>query len=306
MSVMRLASRLLPLLALVVVPLAAGSSATVAATGVIDGTGTSYRLTIANTGTEPIKCWRLTVPAGVTITAFGAPPAGWQLGSPGPLPQPVIGGRNDAGIAPGQSASFPFTTNVAIPPNPGALSNRTSGANAAAITSTLLVSATCLAGSDVLAVLQGPGGGGGAKCQCTKLTVKIDGNLLKKKALPPDKQDFGVGFTWTMTCNAGAGGCTGRVDFLPPKILAGSLPKPKGNLHLNITRKTISCAGPCNAATTGRFEIKMKSTAQLNQLFGRTMAYQVRLWCIVDGQPVSQGAVTIKVRVDQKGTLRSP
>ena len=84
-------------------------------TGKITGTGTSYALGITNTGTDWIKYWQLTVPAGVTITAFGTAPAGWQLGSPGPLPQPVLSGQSAVGIPPGGSTNFSFKTNGGLP-----------------------------------------------------------------------------------------------------------------------------------------------------------------------------------------------
>ena len=56
--------------------LARGATTTVSGTGVITGSGTSYTLRITNTGTEAIKCWRLTLPAGVMAAAIGQPPAG--------------------------------------------------------------------------------------------------------------------------------------------------------------------------------------------------------------------------------------
>lgn len=69
-------------------------------------------------------------------------------------------------------------------------------------------------------------------------------------------------------------------------------------------RQVRRCNGQCGRTQPGRFEIKMKSTRQLNELFGRTLAFRVRLFCIVDGAPVSQGVQTVRVRVDQTGRLR--
>lgn len=286
MSVRQLAWRLVPLLALVIVPLAAGTSMTVNATGVIEGTGTSYKLTITNTGTEPIKCMQLLVAAGVRVGTV-TPPGGWAA-SIDPSTRARFGAQSQAGIPPGGSAMFSFTTEAPYPEGAGG---------------ELHVSANCQ--TDVVVKATGPGGGGAKKCNCVALAVKVDPTLIKKKNVPADKQDFGVGFTWTMTCDAGQGGCKGRVDFLPPKILAGSLPKPPANFKLNIKRATVNCLGQCAKTQSGRFEIKMKSTDQLNVLFGRTLAFQLKLWCVsANGQLVSKGTRTIKVRVDQKGRLR--
>jgi len=48
----------------------------------------------------------------------------------------------------------------------------------------------------------------------------------------------------------------------------------------------------------------MKSSRQLNQLFGRTLAFQVRLFCIVNGQAVPKGTRAVRVRIDRSGRLR--
>jgi len=48
----------------------------------------------------------------------------------------------------------------------------------------------------------------------------------------------------------------------------------------------------------------MKSSRQLNQLFGRTLAFQVRLFCIVNGQAVLKGTRAVRVRIDRSGRLR--
>ena len=111
----------------------------------IAGSGTSYTLTITNTGTEPILCWGLGVPTSVTVTGVHGP-AGWKLtalkagisGVPMPFPGP--------GIPPGGSATFSFTTDMPYPTG---------------VASRLSVSSTCQAGSYVDAPVTGPGGGGG-------------------------------------------------------------------------------------------------------------------------------------------------
>jgi len=131
--------------------------------------------------------------------------------------------------------------------------------------------------------------------------VKLDPTLLNKKRLPPDKHDFGVGFTWRMTCSQGKGGCTGTVTFSPPTILAGTLPAPKRGPRLNLKVLTFLCSTACHKSRQGRFEIKMRSRGQLNELFGRTLAYQVRLFCPGSGITI----VRVNVFIDRKGVLRA-
>jgi streptogramin lyase len=135
------------------------------------------------------------------------------------------------------------------------------------------------------------------KCQCAKLTIKLDPTLLNKK-IPPHKHDFGVGISWRMTCSEGSGGCKATVYFLPPEVLAGSVPVSRG-LKLNIKRLNFVCTGPCNTSKTGRFEIKMHSRDQLNKLFGRTLAFAVT------GSCAGPAAKVVNVFIDNTGRLRA-
>jgi hypothetical protein len=141
-----------------------------------------------------------------------------------------------------------------------------------------------------------------APCKCMKFTIKLDPTLLNKKKLRSDKHSFGVGFTWRMTCSEGAGGCAGTVTFSPPKILAGTLPKPKNGLRLNLKVMKFKCNTACKTSTQGRFEVKMSSRDQLNKLFGRTLAFSVHLFCPLG--PFSS-TTRVKVFVDQKGALHA-
>ena len=273
------------------VPFAHGVTAVVNATGVIAGANGSYQLTITNTGDEPIRCFRVNVPPG-TVVGGAQGPAGWVVGVG--AGGTAFGGQSAAGIPPGQSATFTFTTTPAYPVEPG--------------NDALFVSATCLAGSDRAGTLTGPrtpvtpppGGGGPKPCKCAKLTVKLDGTLINKAPLiAPDDHDFGVGIRWFLTCSSGKGTCKGTVRFLPPEILAGELPKPKQNLRLNLKRTSLVCQGPCGKSKTGRFEIKMLSRDQLRVLFGRTLAYMVKTTCA--------GVTTttrVRVSINQNGKLR--
>jgi hypothetical protein len=273
------------------VPFAHGAAKVVSAAGVIAGTGTSYQLTITNTGSEPIRCFRVNVPPGTTVGGVQGP-AGWVagVGAGGT----AIGGQSQNGIPPGQSATFTFTTSAAYPVEPA--------------NDVLFVSATCLAGSDVQGSLTGPRtpvappppGGGGKPCTCAKMSVKLDGTLINKAPrIAPDDHDFGVGFQWFMTCSAGNGTCKGTVNFSPPEILAGELPKPKENLKLNLKKLAFICQGPCAKSKTGRFEIKMLTRDQLRVLFGRTLAYTIKTKCA--GTTVT---TRVRVSINQNGKLR--
>jgi hypothetical protein len=139
-------------------------------------------------------------------------------------------------------------------------------------------------------------------CHCKSLKVKLDGTLLNKKKLRPDKHDFGVGFTWTLTCTEGEGKCEALAVFSPPKILAGTLPAPKKGPRLNLKVVAVKCKSPCTKSNKGRFEVKMLSRDQLNKLFGRTLAFYVVLVCPGGGPNVTEA---VRVFVDQKGRLRS-
>jgi hypothetical protein len=276
------------------VPYAQGAAQVVNATGALAGGGTSYQLTVTNTGDEVIRCFAVRVPPGTTVTAVGGP-AGWITGTG--ASGGVFGGQTatgGSGIAPGQSATFTFSTAAAYPVDPA--------------DDLLFVSATCAAGSDRQGTLTGPrtpvspppGGGGGKPCKCAKMSVKLDGTLINKApAIAPDDHDFGVGFQWFLTCSAGSGKCKGTVSFSPPEILAGELPKPKENLRLNLKKLAFVCQGNCATSKTGRFEIKMLTRDQLRVLFGRTLAYTVKTKCA----GVTK-TTRVRVSINQNGKLR--
>jgi hypothetical protein len=140
------------------------------------------------------------------------------------------------------------------------------------------------------------------RCKCVAMTLKVDPTLINGKKLPPTGRNFGIGFTWTMTCNAGVvSGCKGVVNFIPPTILAGSLPAPTNGLHLNLTRMTFTCPGLCAKSRLGRFQVQMSSKDQLNQLFGRELAFVIRFHCVVPGAPVT--TFPVRVMVSKTGAL---
>lgn len=115
------------------------------------------------------------------------------------------------------------------------------------------------------------------RCHCERLTIELEPTLVRKR-LPSNKHKLGVGFDWRLTCSEGNGGCTGIVAFRPPEILAGTLPKTRG-LKLNLERVTFECESLCGVSKTGHLEIKMRSRNQLNKLFGRTLAFEIHIYC---------------------------
>jgi len=88
--------------------------------------------------------------------------------------------------------------------------------------------------------------------------------------------------------------------FSPPVVLAGTVPKPLNNFHLNLMVLKFVCTGNCGQVKTGRFEIQMHSSGQLNKLFGRTIAYTITTFC---GTTTTVHKVT--VFVDPHGVLRA-
>ncbi len=219
--------------AVVLVPAATGTQQVVSGTGLISGSGTSYKLRITNTGTEPLTCWRLTLRAGVMFTAIGPPPAGWQVGSPGPSPQPALAGKGPS-IPPGGFLDFPFTTDTRFP---------------AGLSDSLRISADCK--SDADAVVTGPTSGGTNPppqpttptkvCKCRALTARIN-----PKSFELDKPRSRVALflrfdlDWTLRCTGGAKQCRGTMRLRPePKATLS----PKGG--------KVTCNGKCGRTTSG-------------------------------------------------------
>ena len=125
----RLAVAALSLVLLLAAPAAAQTSAA----GTISGSGTSWTLSVLNTGAQAIQCLSFGAAAGVQVTGASGP------GAVAANPQ----GFDASGLAigPDQSAQFAFTTTAPYPDNGGG---------------TLLVSSSCTPGSDVPAQVTGP------------------------------------------------------------------------------------------------------------------------------------------------------
>jgi hypothetical protein len=280
-------------------------SAELAATGVLKGSGTSYTLKLTNTGDQPILCMAFDAVTPVTILSATSPGLDVKVFNSNAF-------RSNLTLGPGENATFSFSTGQVYPEGLGG---------------DLYISGDCK--NFTLLNASGPTPSTvsppppptpttktrppppppkAKKCRCASLTVKVDPTLLTGKPLPPTGRQFGIGFSWHMIC-VGIGPpvkgakCRSRVDFLPPEILAGTLPASK-NLRLNLTAITFFCNGICPGSTFGRFEVKMLSPNQLNKLFGRTLAFRLRLFCIVNGVAVPKGTVTINIVIDSKGRMK--
>ncbi len=256
------------------------------ATGTVTRQNGRLVLTVTNTGDVPIDTLRFEPPNGVQIR---------DIQGSGTI-EVIPGGRGfswGAGqpLKPGESVTFSFVTDDAYPPDEGSLIVTSDGE------------------TEFNGTLKGPTPHAPPPpdkkkpaCKCSGLAVSIDPTLLNKR-IPPDAHDFGVGLTWTMSCTGGRGSCLGFLHFSPPQVLAGSLPKPPGNLKLSLDRLTVTCHSPCGKANRGRFEIKLRSRDQLNQLFGRTLAFTVRREC---GGKSAVKPELVEVFIDRRGYLRPP
>jgi len=120
-------------------------------------------------------------------------------------------------------------------------------------------------------------------CKCDKLAVSIKTSDLYAAAaqLVPERDALariGALVSWTLTCSAGGGNCTGRIAALPPpksdakvKVFTPSTIVPKTGPYKGKTlfRKgretppTIECNGPCNASRTGKFFLQVDSANDL-------------------------------------------
>ncbi len=150
-TMVRLPSLVALCCAVLATPAAMAGEHTVGATGVLTGSAKSYTLTIRNTGSDPIKYFRLFVPQGVFVAKPGTGPAGWQLGTNGQ----VLFGQSAAGIPSAGSGAFTFPTDRVYPAAGGGR---------------LLVSADGQA--DIPAALTEPRAKP-APCKCKKLTAHI-------------------------------------------------------------------------------------------------------------------------------------
>jgi hypothetical protein len=214
----------------------------VSARAEISGSGTTYRLTVVNTGDEPILCFGLIL-AGVQPTSATGP-AGvlTRVGTFGGGLVHMQGTAATPVVRPGQTVTVDFRTNVAIPANAGG---------------EIRYSATCLPGSDQIGRASGPTPPPTPQpprptpqpkpCVCKDLKTRIVPNRSSVTSSSVQGFQMELLVEWNLTCTQGAGTCTGGLTFVPSargKRLGVAVAAPTG---------TVSCKGPC-AKTTQRFQ----------------------------------------------------
>lgn len=211
---------------LLLVPLAQGAKAAVSATATISGSGTSYRLTVRNTGDEPLKCFGLLLD-GVQPTAASGP-AGvlTRVGTFQGRGLVHMQAQTSDVAAPGATAIVDFTTNVPIAANAGG---------------EIRYSSTCAPGSDQTSRATGPTPPRPPRpqpvpCKCHSLTWRlgrVGGASYATIQRPRSKASFEMRLAglWTLTCTSGGGGCGGSITVVAPPELRQSLGLRSARAH---------------------------------------------------------------------------
>ena len=252
-------------LVLVLLTLAAAASATQqvgSGTATITGSGTSWSLTIANTGTEAIKCWRYTFPPGIQATAIRNSPTGWQVGGNKPPPAPILGGRSDAGIAPSGRATFGFTTTRAFDTG-----RRLSGVSAdpPGITAG---STDCVSDFNIptdYGSSPPPPQPKPKPCKCKTLDVEIP-VLRHPEIVRSTAGGLSIDFwlKWVMDCTNGAGRCRGTVTASPTvgdRASGLRVKRLKGKNRTGV----IDCEGPCSRLNGGNVHFRLLGGANFGE-----------------------------------------
>jgi hypothetical protein len=276
--------------ALSVASLASSATATVSATATLTGSGTSYRLTVRNTGDEPILCFGLLLDGVQPTSASG--PAGvlTRVGTfQGRGLVHMQGNAATPAVPAGGTANVDFTTNVAVPQNAGG---------------EIRYSSTCQPGSDQIGRATGPTAPPSPppppkpkppKCQCKDLQI-VDGKYRK-----PGRADLAADFEWRLTCNprAGRGGCEGKIEVVPPRRdfeIDVTLP-PKGER---------TCKGGCRKVTEGPAFVRMQFGPG-PRYAGQTFRIKLKLFCKRGARYVAVGAQTASISFtdrDSTGLIR--
>lgn len=104
-------------------------------------------------------------------------------------------------------------------------------------------------------------------CKCEKIDVSVKprGVVVKyAKNLTTGKHTkatFYLDLTWAMTCSPGTSGCEGRIVVLPEKAGHIQLVKITENRQ---PVQYVTCIGPCNKRTTGKFKVEATSTKDVH------------------------------------------
>jgi hypothetical protein len=208
---------------LVFAALAGAARTVVTGTGTLFGTGTSYTLTVRNTGTDVIACVRYFAPAGTTITGVTG------LGSPTSFDTGF--GAQGLTVGAGASTTFAFTTSQPI---------------SASNNGSLRLSTDCV--TDVAGTISGPGSvpAPGAPCNCTALAGQVvPGSMRVTNPHAKGALTMKFAVAWSMSCTTGSGGCVGQLALSPLQPAATVKPrlKPKSG--------KIRCVTNCGTSKKG-------------------------------------------------------
>ena len=252
--------------AVLLVPMAQGSTSLVYVSAKITKTPVGYALTIKNAGDEPVKCFKFTLAPRVRATGIGTPPAGWQVGAPTPPPSPALVGKGEPGIPPGGTGVFPFRTDVTYPLDAGG---------------TIAVSSDCKA--DFSFEVSGPS----APCMCDKLTVQIRGVDIVQAT--PTHLSIDLPITWDMECTGGAGKCTGELNVAPTVEDRRSGLRVKRLKGTSRTGK-VSCKGSCQRGNGANVRFRISGGASFGSgKLGksvRTISVEVDRFCERERAPL--------------------
>lgn len=279
MILRRLTLGLIPLAALVLVSFAFSARTTVNATAVISGSGTSYRMTVRNTGDEPILCFGLLLDGVQPTSASGPQGVLTRVGTfQGRGLVHMQGNAGAPAVPAGGTVNVDFVTNVPIPVNAGG---------------EIRYSATCQPGSDQIGRATGPPAAPPKpkpkppRCQCKDLEI-IDGKHRKARG----RTDFAVDFEWRLTCTPKAGrrGCEGKIEVVPPKR------ESKIEVLLPENGERI-CKGTCKKATEGPAFVRL-NFGPAPKLRGQTFPVKLKLYCKRGAKYVAVGAQTASIVFD--------
>ncbi len=272
-------------LALLCVGLAYGGASTVTATAQITGSGTSYRVSVTNTGSEPIVCFGLLLTGVQPISASG--PSG-VLTRVGVFEgKGLVHMQGNPVVAAGATVTADFKTNAPIPAGAGG---------------EIRYSATCQPGSDQFGRATGPPPSEpppAEPCECKQLAVTASNYSSKQVETGPTTLKLKL--RWILSCSQGDGQCAALFKLGKP---AGSdvvfeTPKPTD----------VGCAGKCDpgGATSASGVVNVKATSVKTLDFdvraGNAVVFPIRRFCVRNGTNVSVGTTRIRLVFAGSGFL---
>jgi len=288
----RLLVLLVALLVLVLVAAASATQQVGSGTATITGSGTNWSLTIANTGTEAIKCWRYTFPPGIQATGIETPPSGWQVGGNKPPPAPILGGRSDAGITPNAKATFGFTTTRAFD------TGRRLASASADPPGTTAGSTDCLTDFTIPTDYGSsppppPPAPKPKTCKCRSLDVT-------SVAIDRGTADLRLHVNWELQCSKKKGSrCEGKLVVVAPSKKFKIAMQPKDG--------TVACKGRCKRTTTENYATVVLTFDRddLGRAFwkGQSFYFKLKTFCKRGSTFVANGTQSATIAFDEDGDL---